>query len=554
MTLTEKFRQQKPSSAFLVLCTLVVGILIGTVLNSDWGTINAQTGATDATPLSVPAVTTIGNEFSQLAKKLEESVVAIRVELPPAAANAGQFAIPGAPGGGGDDSDIPELFRRFMPKQDGEQPDPDEGAKGPARQASGTGFIVDKNGYIMTNNHVVESATKITVTLTNDPAEYRARVIGTDFETDLAVIKIDARKPLKAVSIANSDSVQVGDWAVAIGSPFGLASTVTAGIVSAIGRGRDQLADGARQFQNFIQTDAAINPGNSGGPLLNIRGEVIGVNTMIETRSGGSDGIGFALPMNMGVRVYNDIIREGHVTRGSIGVSLSSSNHPETVLKAFGLEHGALIERAEEGLPAYDGGVRAGDIVLSINGKQVKDNGDLIAIVADLPVGRAANFSVDRDRKMMDLKVNILNRAEMYKDRPDIVGSTGKSEPGKVSVVPSVAPKELRFGFRVRGPVTDQEKELVPSKRGLVIASVEEDSFAAELGLEDNDIVESINRQGVNSVEDINKVRASLKPGDAVAFHVYRPIPVVQRRGKARPAATSSEVNSIYLAGTVPGN
>ncbi len=554
MTLTEKFRQQKPSSAFLILCTLVVGILIGTVLNSEWGTMNAQSGATDATPLTIPSAASIGNEFTALAKKVEDSVVAIRVELPPQAGGQ-QFGIPGVPGG--DDSDIPELFRRFMPKQDGgEQAEPDDAPKGPARQASGTGFIVDKNGYIMTNNHVVENATKITVTLTNDPSEYRARVIGTDFETDLAVIKIDARKPLKAVSIANSDSVQVGDWAVAIGSPFGLASTVTAGIVSAMGRGRDQLADGARQFQNFIQTDAAINPGNSGGPLLNIKGEVIGVNTMIETRSGGSDGIGFALPMNMGVRVYNDIIRDGHVTRGSIGVSLSSANHPETVLKAFGLNHGALIEKADEGLPAYEGGVRGGDIVLAINGKQVKDNADLIAIVADLPVGRAANFSVDRDRKQMDLKVNILNRAEMYKDRPDIVGNAGKAEPGKLSIAPSVAPKELRFGFRVRGGVTDQEKEMVPTKRGVVIASVEEDSFAAELGLEDNDIVESINRQGVNSVDDINKVRASLKPGDAVAFHVYRPRPAVQVRGKARAktAGTGTLADSIYLAGTVPGN
>ena len=549
MTLTEKFRQQKPSSAFLILCTLAVGILIGTVLNSEWGTINAQTGASDATPLAIPAVTNIGNEFSALAKKLEDSVVAIKVELPPAPAGQ-QFGVPG----GGDDSDIPELFRRFMPKQpDGEQPDPDDAPKGPARQASGTGFIVDKNGYIMTNNHVVENATKITVSLTNDPAEYRARVIGTDFETDLAVIKIDARKPLKAVSIANSDSVQVGDWAVAIGSPFGLASTVTAGIVSAIGRGRDQLADGARQFQNFIQTDAAINPGNSGGPLLNIKGEVIGVNTMIETRSGGSDGIGFALPMNMGVRVYNDIIRDGHVTRGSIGVSLSSANHPETVLKAFGLDHGALIEKADEDRPAYLGGVRAGDIVLAINGKQVKDNADLIAIVADLPVGRAATFSVDRDRKPMELKVNIQNRAEMYKDRPDIVGNASKAEPGKLSIAPA-APKELRFGFRVRGAVTDQEKEMVPTKRGVVIASVEEDSFAAELGLEDNDIVESINRQGVNSVEDINKIRAVLKPGDAVAFHVYRPVRAQARgkRTKAPDAATLAD--SIYLAGTGPGN
>jgi serine protease Do len=554
MTLSEKIRQQKPSSAFLILCTLAIGILIGTVLNSNWGTINAQTGAADATPLTIPPVTNIGNEFSQLAKKLEESVVAIRVELPPAPANSQLQFGPGGPRGkGGEDQDIPDLFRRFLPDappEPGEQPDPSEGApQGPARQASGTGFIVDKNGYIMTNNHVVESATKITVSLTNDSTEYRAHLIGTDCESDIAIIKIEARKPLKPVNIANSDSVQVGDWAVAIGSPFGLASTVTAGIVSAIGRGQDQLQGESKAFQSFIQTDAAINPGNSGGPLLNIRGEVIGINTMIETRSGGSDGIGFALPVNMGARVYNDIIREGRVTRGSIGVNLSSSNRPDVVLKAFGLNHGALVEAATEGLPAFEGGIRAGDIVLSINGKSVKDNQDLIGIVADLPVGRAANFSIDRDRKMMDLKVNIQNRLEMYKENKDIA-CNGK--PVEISQNKSKALEDVRFGFRVRGPVTSQEKNMVPSGHGIVIASVDDDTFAAELGLIDNDIVESINRQPVNSVDDINKIRGTLKPGDAVAFHIYRPRQAVLGRGKSRSSGTATSAVSIYLAGTVP--
>ena len=553
MTLLEKIRQQRPSSAFLILCTLVVGILIGTVLTSNGGTINAQSGATDATPLKVPPITNIGNEFSQLAKKLEESVVAIQVELPPAPANQAQFGPQGGgrggQGGGGQDGDIPDIFKRFLPNEPG---DPQEGApQGPARQASGTGFIVDKNGYIMTNNHVVESATKITVRLTNDSTEYRARVIGTDFETDLAVIKIDTRKVLKPVSIANSDSVQVGDWAIAIGSPFGLASSVTAGIVSAIGRGPDQLNGEARAFQNFIQTDAAINPGNSGGPLLNIRGEVIGVNTMIETRSGGSDGIGFALPTNMVVRVYNDVIRDGRVTRGSIGVNLSSSNRPEVVLRAFGLDHGALIEAVSEGLPAYEGGIRSGDIVLSINGKRIKDNQDLIGTVADLPVGRPASFLIDRDRKSVDLKVTIQNRAEMYKDRPEIVGTASKA----LEAVKPKATADIRFGFRVRGPVTTQEKNMVPSGHGIVIASVETDTFASELGLIDNDIVESINRQPVDSVDDINKIRGTLRPGDAVAFHVYRPRPGIQARGKSRSSgATASSAASIYLAGTVPEN
>ncbi len=551
MTFLAKLRQQKLTPSLLILSTLAVGILIGTVLTSRWGSASAQTGATDATPLVLPPVSNIGNEFTQLAKKLEESVVAIRVEVPapPQTAAANPFG----QGGGNQGGDIPDFFRRFLPNP-GDEGD-EEGGDAPSesaqvRQASGTGFIVDKNGYIMTNNHVVENATKITVSLTNDPAEYKARVIGVDCESDLAVIKIEARKPLKPVTIANSDSVQVGDWAVAIGSPFGLASSVTAGIVSAIGRGPDQLrSPETRQFQNFIQTDAAINPGNSGGPLLNIKGEVIGVNTMIETRSGGSEGIGFALPINMGVRVYNDVIRDGYVTRGSVGVSLGRVSRPETAMRAFGFKNGAIIEGVREGGPAAEGGMKSGDIVLQINGKAVKDSQDLIARVADLPVGRAATFDIDRAGKPMQLKITIQNRGEMYKDDPTIgCGVRPEAQQSKAQTT-----SDLRFGFRPRGPITEQEKNLVPGGHGVVIASVETDSFAAEVGLEDNDIVESINRQPVASVDDINKIRGTLKPGDAVAFHVYRPVRgfVGGGRGKNRPAPTQ-QADSIYLAGTLP--
>jgi serine protease Do len=338
----------------------------------------------------------------------------------------------------------------------------------------------------------------------------------------------------------------VGDWAVAIGSPFGLTSSVTAGIVSAIGRGRDQLGPEARQFQNFIQTDAAINPGNSGGPLLNIRGEVIGVNTMIETSSGGSNGVGFAVPINMGVRVYNDIIRDGRVTRGSIGVTLSTSEHHETLLRAFGLDHGALIESVTREGPAAKGGVKGGDIVLAINGKPVVDNQDLIARVADLPVGKAAAMSIDRAGKATDLSVVIQNRSEMYKDRPEIVGS-GKQQPEIRET--KAAATTVQFGFEPRA-ATDAEKRQIKSENGVVVTKVADESFAAEIGLAADDIIESINRQPVNSKEDIVRVRGTLKPGDAVAFHVFRRVPARNSRGKA---ARQSEIDSDYLVGTLPG-
>src|SRR5947207_2713554 len=338
MKLFEKIREQKLMSMALMLFTLSVGILIGTLINTQVNAAKDQT-APDATPLTVPRLSALGNDFTALAKRLEPSVVNITVDVAAPEKGSARGQAPTD-----DNSDeVPDFFRKFFGPDGSQQDVPDS----PKRQASGSGFIVDKNGYIITNNHVVENATKIRVRLHNDPTDYRGRVIGTDYETDLAVIKIDARTPLQPVTIANSDSVQVGDWAVAIGSPFGLEATVTAGIVSAVGRNPGQL--GARAFQHFIQTDAAINPGNSGGPLLNIRGEVIGVNTMIATSGRGSEGVGFALPVNMVARAYNDIIRLGRVTRGSIGVSLDRSIEPEVTLKALGVEHGAIVEAITKG-------------------------------------------------------------------------------------------------------------------------------------------------------------------------------------------------------------
>ena len=217
-----------------------------------------------------------------------------------------------------DEDEGSDLLRRFFGNRAPEGALPPRAFK---RSATGSGFIVDKNGYILTNNHVIEKADTIKVKIPNDQDEYRAKLIGYDLETDLAVIKIEAHKPLAPARVGNSDAVQVGDWAIAIGSPFGLEATVTAGIVSATGRD----IDGAQQFQRFIQTDAAINPGNSGGPLLNINGEVIGINTAIATQSGGYQGVGFALPVNTAAAVYNSIIRSGKMSRGSLAFNSTST-------------------------------------------------------------------------------------------------------------------------------------------------------------------------------------------------------------------------------------
>jgi serine protease Do len=322
---------------------------------------------------------------------------------------------------------------------------------------------------------------------------------------------------------------------VAIGSPFGLEATVTAGIVSATGRDINSA-----QFQRFIQTDAAINPGNSGGPLLNIKGEVIGVNTMIATSNGGSQGVGFALPVNMVVRVYNDIIREGRVTRGSIGVTWQKLTKPET-LKAMGFDHGVIVEEVKKGGPSDKAGLRADDIILAIDGKAIKDGDELMARVADLPVGTPATLNVDRDGKKMDLKLTVLDRMEVFKDDPRVVGENAVT-PAKPEAT------QAKFGISIR-PATDQELEDTPDKRGVAVTHVEPNSFAEDIGLQDRDLIVSINRQAVANVDDVRKIQQSLKPGDAVAFRVVRSAPAAVRGRSGVPRTAT-----MFLSGTLPQN
>jgi serine protease Do len=550
MKLYEKMRQQKLLSTTLLLVTLSVGIVIGTLLNSGVHAARGQSVAPDATPLVVPHSMEAGNEFTKLAKKLEPSVVNITAEFTPkpeptAGRRRGKQADPDED----DDDNNSDLFRRFFGGQGGQGGQGGGGAvpeQAFRHEQSGTGFIVDKNGYVITNKHVVSEENgglvdHIRVKLNNDSTEYRARVIGVDAETDLAVIKIEPRAPLTPVNIANSDSVQVGDWAVAIGSPFGLEETVTAGIVSATGRGSI-----GSQFQRFIQTDAAINPGNSGGPLLNIRGEVIGINTMIATQNGGSQGVGFALPMNMAVRVYNDIIRDGHVTRGSIGVTWDPRSSTPEIMKALGVGHGVIIGDIQKGGPADKAGVHADDIILGLNGQDIKDGDELVARVADISVGSPVTLNIDRDGKKMDFKLVIQNRAELYKDR--LPGNQIiPEEPAKPEAGPTTG--QVRFGISGR-PVDEEERGLTPDKHGVAITYIEPGSFAEEIGMMDHDIIIAINRQPVSSVDDIRKVQQTLKAGDPVAFRVVRK----QQIGRAGRGRGTSASTTMFLSGTLPQN
>src|ERR1035437_3054816 len=315
-------RNRKVMATLLVTMTLAIGMLIGTVISGRVGA-SHPAAAVDGTPLVIPDPVQLSSAFAAIVSKVQPAVVNISTTQVMERGKQGH----GAPSqrnrnemGPQDDQQQPfqDFFNRFF----------DFPEQGPTAERSlGSGVIVDKRGYILTNNHVVDQATKIQVRLDGEHPPYTAKVIGIDEETDLAILKIEVGQDLPAAKLGNSDAVQVGDWALAIGNPFGfLQGSVTAGIISAKDRGNV-----GQQFQRFLQTDAAINPGNSGGPLVNMAGQVIGINTAIMTGGRGNEGVGFALPINTVVRVYNDIIREGRVTRGSIGISWAPGTKMETL-------------------------------------------------------------------------------------------------------------------------------------------------------------------------------------------------------------------------------
>jgi serine protease Do len=514
-------RRQRLLSFALLLFTLSIGIVIGTLINTR---VSAKAGmaAPDASALTIPSPVQLGNEFTKLAKKLDPSVVNITAESNPKEHPVLKKREDD------DQSDEPDPIHKFFRDPFGGH---DVNPRLFRQEQSGTGFIVDRNGYIITNNHVIDKMDRIRVRLHGDSTDYRARLIGTDNETDLAVIKIE-KGGLTPVTIGNSEAVQVGDWAVAIGSPFGLEASVTAGIVSATGRD----IGGSNAFQRFIQTDAAINPGNSGGPLLNIRGEVIGVNTMIATQSGGYQGIGFALPMNMAVKVYNDVIQSGRVTRGSIGISWNKQDKPE-LMRALGTNHGVLVTDVIPNGPAQKAGMKADDIILSLNGKAIKDGDELVNRVADLSVGSPATVLVDRSGKKMDFNLTIGDRADVLRERTELATNRLPQDHPD-------APGQAKFGVNIRR-LNEAERDAVGSlaKDGVKVMRVEPGSFADDIGVNEGDIIVSINRQPVTTVEDVKKIQSSLKAGSPVAFRILRNQQSIRSR--------AAQWSSLFVSGTL---
>jgi serine protease Do len=514
-----KVKANRMASTLTIIATLVLGIVIGTVIS--YGVKGKEGSAADATPLSLPSPQQLSTAFSQISKQMEPSVVNINTES--TIKNPHRRRTPRGDDDDSGGSPFDDFFDRFFGGQPG-------GGQGPGtiRQRSlGSGVILDSKGYIMTNRHVVDKADRIRVKLLDDPPGelHDAKVIGTDQETDLALIKVEINRPLPAAKLGNSDGMQVGDWVLAIGSPFGLQETVTAGIVSA--KGRNIVPN--RQFQTFIQTDAAINPGNSGGPLVNMAGEVIGINTAILTDTNQYAGVGFALPSNTIRDVYNQLIGPEHrVARGSIGVEFSAQPIP-AIQRVYGVQSGVTIANVIAGSPADQAGLKVGDTITSVDGKPVKSGDELVGEIASRKPNSKAKLGFVRNGKSQDTTVTVADRSKLFAAR------LGEDE----EQADDSKPAETKLGVSVRAITPEMADRLdITAGKGVLVQDVKPGSFADDIGLNRGDVVLEINKQAVNSEEDFNRVQTSLKSGQDVVF-------LVLPRGVRRDGGT------IFLGGTL---
>lgn len=509
--------------SFSIAITLALGILIGTVVSSG---VKGKEGqkSSDATPLAVPSPKQLSNAFSQIAKELGPCVVNINTESTIKNPHRRGSQSPDDDDSGGNGG-MDDFFNRFFGGQGG----PGAGSQGDMRERSlGSGVIVDAKGYIVTNRHVVEKADRIRVRLQDDPpgVQHDAKVVGEDQETDLAVIKIDLDRAVPSAKMGNSDSMQVGDWVLAIGSPFGQVGTVTAGIVSA--KGRDIVQ--GKQFQVFIQTDAAINPGNSGGPLVNMDGEVIGINTAILSETNAYAGVGFSLPSNTVVQVYNQLIGPEHrVVRGSIGIMFDSVENP-AITRVYGNGTGVTVSTVVAGSPADQAGLKVGDTITTVDGKKVGKGTELVADIASRKPGAKVALGFLRNGKPEETTVTIADRAKLFAARLNEDDSGNDDS----------TPKQSKFGVTVRKLTPEMADRLdMTAGKGVIVQDVKPGSFAEDVNLNRGDVILEINKQPVNNEEDFARVESSLKSGQDVVF-------LVRERGSTRQDGTA------FLAGTLP--
>jgi serine protease Do len=429
------------------------------------GVIHSQTGSEQPVIIS---------PFTALAEKCTPSVVNVKVTKVEKA-GFGEMQIPGGPFG--------DFFNNPRAPQDR------------TVQGAGSGVIISKDGYILTNNHVVEGAKELTVTLA-DKGEFKAQIVGEDPKTDLAIVKIDAGENLPAADIGDSDQIKVGDWVLAIGNPFGLGDTVTSGIVSAKGR-----VIGAGPYDDFIQTDASINPGNSGGPLFNMKGEVIGINTAIISDG---QGIGFAIPVNTAKPLIPQLEANGEVTRGYLGANIQSIT-PD-LSKALKVEQskGALVAEVVPGGPADKAGIKAGDVIVSFDAKPVHDSHDLPAMVAATAIGREVPITLIRNGKEIKIAAVI-----------------AKLESGGASLAESKLPAQGKWGLQLQDLNAETARQLgLKADHGVVVAGVQPASPAYRAFIKPGDVILEVNRQAVKSVNDLKEKIAGAEGGDALLLLV----------------------------------
>jgi serine protease Do len=483
---------------FAAAC-LMAGTMFGFLLSGRFTTVAEDA----ANPRIAPE--TLSASFSEVARRVEPAVVNIDTK-----GKVPDVALKGEPENKTEPKtpdDILEFFRRQMPRR--------------PSYAVGSGFIVEKSGYIMTNFHVVEDASRISVRLQNGE-EYLAKIVGSDEETDIAVLKIEAGKELPTVKFGDSEAVQVGDWVLAIGSPFGLAQSVTAGIISQTKRETQYTSP----FQRFIQTDAAINRGNSGGPLLNMNGEVIGVNSQIATTTGDFNGIGFALPAKEAAYVYQQILANGKVRRGFLGVNLDSVK--SEFAKVYGLSEakGAIITDIRDKTGAAGkAGLLAGDVILEFAGQQVASAQDLIAKVASTEPGTEINVVYLRETGN-----NLERRTTVVKlgERPSN-STTGEADaPRKLPTTSQPVAQTMPLGLSL-AELTPQLATAykLEGQKGVLVKSIDPASFLADVktatgadAVNPGDLIQRVNRQSVSDLKSFNDIVGKLKTGDAVVLHV----------------------------------